>query len=74
MTRLAMFWSHVIAKTPGFGGDDADKVTLSLGSLRKLVKRAHDDGFAAGIAFETDRLKPETDNPFGDLFGDFLRR
>ena len=65
MTRLDKFWAAIIAKTPGFGGDDSVKVTITLESLRELVKRAHNDGFVGGMDVE----KANKPDPLGDIFG-----
>lgn len=72
MTRFEKFWAGIVAKTPGFGGDDSVKVTITLGSFRKFVKRAHNDGFVAGVDVEkTTKTKADS---FGDMFSGFFRK
>lgn len=49
MTRLELFWARIVRANPGFGQDDSTKVTLTIGAVRKLIKKAHADGFHGGI-------------------------
>jgi len=50
ITKFQEFWLLVIRGNSGFGGADSTKVTMTLGNIRKLVAKAHEDGFHNGMA------------------------
>ena len=74
MTHLEQFWARIVSSNPGFGQPDDTKVTMSIGAVRKLVAKAHMDGFKGGmqIAKSLEGLG-QTSDPTDDLF-DLLRK
>jgi hypothetical protein len=72
MTKFEIFWARVVAKNPGFGGTDDTKVTMPIAAVRKLVQKAHADGFHGGL--ETAKGLKDIGNvrdPLTDLFNEF---
>lgn len=74
MTRFQQFWSRIVRKNPGFGKPDDTKVTMTVGSVRKLVSKGHRDGFASGMetAKSLEGLGKQSD--VSDIFTTFLRK
>lgn len=74
MSNFDEFWQRIINLTPGFGNSDSTKVTMTVGSVRKLAERAHRDGFHSGL--ETAKSLEniiESSNPFKDIL-DFIKK
>lgn len=68
MTKFQEFWAKIIRSTPGFGQSDDTKVTMTIGTIRKLVAGTHKDGFRCGIqtARSLEKLG-ETSDTFKDI-------
>lgn len=49
MTLIEQFWARIVRAIPDFGQADDTKVTMTIGAIRKLVAKAHTDGFKGGI-------------------------
>lgn len=49
MTKVQLFWAKIVKATPGFGKTDDTKVTMTISAVRKLVGKAHKDGFHCGL-------------------------
>lgn len=48
-TAVQQFWAGIVRTNPGFGGADDTKVTITIGTLRTIVNKAHRSGFRSGI-------------------------
>ena len=49
MTVFEKWWSSLVRKKAGFGQGDSVKVTMTIGVVKMITKKAHDDGFKCGI-------------------------
>ena len=68
MTKFQEFWAKIIQSTPGFGQFDDPKVTMTIGTIRRLMYRSHKDGFRCGIQLSKslEKLGKTSDN-FKDI-------
>ncbi len=72
MTKLQEFWALIVRVTPGFGQADDTRVTMTIGNVRKLVAKAHKDGFVCGIqtAKDLENVGQTPDLDMSDLLRD----
>lgn len=49
MGNFEQFWARIVRANPGFGHGDSVKVTMTIGEIRKLIRKAHTDGFHCGL-------------------------
>ena len=72
MTIFEQFWARIKRANEWARQSDTTMVRMSVAQFRRLVSRAHDDGFSCGVKFAKDHQK--NSNPlkglFSDVFGD----
>jgi len=73
-TKFQEFWSRITLANPGFGGADSTKVTMTIGTVRKLLARAHKDGFHNGLSISKSLEKLNKEHRSREDLIDRLKR
>ena len=73
MDKLEEFWLGIVRANPGFGMADSTKVTMTIDAIRKLVSKAHRDGFHCGLQMSKS-LEDIGNHGVPDIFKDLLKR
>lgn len=66
--EFTAYWARLQLSNAGLS-DDENKVTLTVGQLKKLMQKAHANGYDDRIAVEKACKEHGPKNPFDKLFG-----